>query len=308
MRLIFAGTPAIAVPGLRRLAAEHEVAAVLTSPDAQAGRGRRESAPAVKQAALELGLPVLQPERLDQAARDLVAAYRPDLLVCVAYGSIFGPRFLALFPQGGINMHPSLLPRWRGPSPLSAAILAGDAESGISVQRLALEMDSGDILAQERFALDGSETAASLAEYAAERGAELLSQTVAALAAGAAVARPQEGEPSFCRLVAKEDGLIDWSADAAAVDRLVRACDPWPRAYSFWQGVALYLAETKPLDGPAGPLPGSVLRVDKSNGILVQTGKGLLAVRRLQLQAKKGMDFLSFANGARGFVGSVLGA
>lgn len=311
MRLVFAGTPAIAVPSLRLLAAHHEVVGVLTNPDSAAGRKLQSTPPAVKQAALELGLPVLQPERLDAAARTAVEAWRPDLLVCLAYGFIFGPKFLALFPQGGINLHPSLLPLHRGPSPLSAAILAGDRETGISVQRLALEMDAGDILVQERFALEGRETTASLTEACAGRGAGLLLRAVDGLAAGNLSGQPQDGsKASFCHLISREDARIDWSASAMAIDRQVRAYDPWPRAWTVWQGENLAVLESRPLPDAAtepGTARGTVLRVDKSNGILVQTGKGLLALRRLQLPAKKPLDFQSFVNGARGFAGSVLG-
>jgi methionyl-tRNA formyltransferase len=309
MRLVFAGTPAIAVPTLRLLAERHEVAGVLTNPDAAAGRKLQTSQSAVKQAALELGLPLFQPARLDAEARAVIAALQPELLVCVAYGFIFGPKFLALFPRGGINMHPSLLPLHRGPSPLSAAILAGDAESGISVQQLALEMDAGDILVQERFPLRGDETTAGLTDFAATRGAALVLQAVDQLAAGCAVLQAQDGtRASYCRLIGRDDARIDWTAPAVSIDRQVRAYDPWPRAWSLWNGEALTVLECRPLPGnEPGAVPGTVLRVDKSNGILVQTGDGLLALRRLQLPAKKPLDFQSFANGARGFAGSVLG-
>jgi methionyl-tRNA formyltransferase len=309
MRLVFAGTPAIAVPTLRLLAERHVVAGVLTNPDAAAGRKLQTSQSAVKQSALELGLPLLQPAKLDAEARGAVAALQPELLVCVAFGFIFGPKFLALFPRGGINMHPSLLPLHRGPSPLSAAILAGDAESGISVQRLALEMDAGDILVQERFPLTGGETTGSLTEFAAARGAELVLRAVDQLADGRAAPRAQDpSRASYCRLITRDDARIDWNAPAAKIDRQVRAYDPWPRAWSLWNGEALTVLESRPLPGnEAAAAAGTVLRVDKSNGILVQTGDGLLALCRLQLPAKKPLDFQAFANGARGFVGSVLG-
>ena len=318
MRVLFAGTPAIAVPSLRALAAGHEVVGVLTNPDTAAGRKLQTSQSAVKSAALELGLPVLQPARLDAEARDAVAALRPDILVCVAYGFIFGPKFLALFPQGGVNLHPSLLPRFRGPSPISAAILAGDSETGITVQRLALAMDAGDILVQERFPLSGRETTASLTDYCAEAGAPLVLRALAGLADGSLRGQPQDGsQASFCRLIERQDARIDWQRPALEIDRQVRAFDPWPRAYSEWNGETLTVLESLPLPDvsapagtPAAPaaVPGSVLRVDKSAGILVQTGQGLLALRRLQLPTKKALDYQSFANGVRGFVGSILGA
>ncbi|HTP58355.1 MAG TPA: methionyl-tRNA formyltransferase, partial [Spirochaetia bacterium] len=155
MRILFAGTPPLAVPSLEKLAQDLEVSAVLTAPDSPSGRGRTPCPSAVKQAALTLGIPALTPEKLDQEAIASVKALAPDLLVVVAYGKIFRRSFLDLFPRGGINVHPSLLPLYRGPSPISAAILAGDAETGVTVQKLAMKFDTGDILSQARVPLDG---------------------------------------------------------------------------------------------------------------------------------------------------------
>ncbi len=313
MKVLFAGTPAIAVPSLQAIAVQHQVVGVLTNPDTAAGRKLQTSHSAVKQAALELGLLVLQPEKLDLTAREAVAALGADILVCVAYGFIFGPKFLGLFPLGGINLHPSLLPRHRGPSPLSAAILAGDAESGITVQRLALEMDAGDILVQERFALDGRETTARLTDFAGRQVAGLLLQSLAGLADATLAGKAQNGgQASFCQLIQRQDALIDWGQSADFIDRQVRAYDPWPRAFTTWNGEVLTILESQPVVAgefmnPELAVPGKVLRVDKSKGILVQTGNGLLALRRLQLPAKKALDFQAFANGARGFIGSILG-
>jgi methionyl-tRNA formyltransferase len=314
MRVVFAGTPAIAVPSLLVVAAGHDLVGVLTNPDSAAGRGLQTGQSAVKQAALEHGFPLLQPARLDAGVREAIAALRPDILVCVAYGFIFGPKFLSLFPQGGINLHPSLLPRWRGPSPISAAILAGDSQTGITVQRLALEMDAGDILVQETIGLEGRETTAGLTGQVAGHGAGLVLRALAELADGSAAPRPQDhGQASYCRLITREEARIDWRQPAVAIDRQVRAFDPWPRAHSSWNGQSLTVLESLPCPGPADGAspaspPGTVLRVDKSAGILVQTGLGLLALRRLQLPAKKPLDFQAFLNGARGFVGSTLGA
>jgi methionyl-tRNA formyltransferase len=375
------------------------VVGVLTNPDRTAGRGRELSFSPVKDAALELGLPVMQPEKLDAVFRETVRKLEPELLVAFAYGRIFGPRFLECFPRGGVNLHPSLLPRYRGPSPINAAILNGDTQAGITVQSLALEMDAGDIIMQESFPLTGKETAESLGETAAHRGALLLVQALDRIAAGKESRRPQDpAGVTYCGLLDRDQGKIDWKNSAVHIERMVRAFDPWPGVWTAFHGSALrilaaaalpdeasdagcpharadgapasgaprahrmpeglrardsggaiapatinFLSESdrlrardcsgKPTGFPVGKAedlerkarffaeqkrrpensdeaeitPGKVLGVDTRRGILVQTGEGLLAVGRLQLASKKAMDFAAFLNGAREFVGSVLG-
>jgi methionyl-tRNA formyltransferase len=321
LRVLFAGSPDIAVPALVRVSFEHEVVGVLTNPESAQGRGREiERTPVAEAAAAVLGdrVPVLQPERLGAEAREEVAALRPDILVSYAYGRIFGPKFLALFPKGGVNVHPSLLPRFRGPAPLPSAILARDNLTAISVQRLALEMDAGDILGQELIPLAGTETSEDLAEVAALLGADLLSRVLEDIEAGRERPRPQEGEPVYCSLLRKEDGLIDWSRPVLDIDARIRAFYPWPCAFSFLKGQRLNILEAFPYPGitfAAGPSsldfedaePGTILGLDKSRGIMVQTIDGLLALRRLQVQHKKALPYKEFANGMRDLAGAHLG-
>jgi methionyl-tRNA formyltransferase len=309
MRLLFAGTPGIALPALDTLHREGYIQAVLTSPDAPQGRSRKPVASPVKARALELGLPVLSPERLGQSVRDEIKELQPDLLAVVAYGRIFGPRFLQLFPGGGINLHPSLLPRHRGPAPLPAAILAGDEEWGITVQRIALEMDAGDVLIQERYPCTGHENTTGLTAEAGIRGAAAMLAAVKGIEQGTLTGTPQDhGAATYCGLIRKEDGLIDWSLTAEEIHRRVRAYDPWPGAYSFLEGRKLNVWEAGVLPDP-GELgePGKIRAVDKKEGILVQTGGGLLALRTLQLQGKKRLPWQSFVNGIHGIEGSTLG-
>lgn len=340
MRVLFAGTPEIAVPSLEQLSEQADVVGALTAPDAPSGRRRTPQPSAVKRCAERLGIPVLQPERLNAAAREAVARLNPQLLVCVAYGRIFGPRFLGLFSYGGINLHPSLLPRHRGPAPIPAAILAGDSETGITIQTLALEMDAGDILRQARIALDGTETTGGLTDRLAVEGAPLLGEVVRDIAAGAVAAQPQDHRrATYCRLITAGDGTIDWNEPARMIERMVRAYNPWPGAHTWLDGRRLTIHESSILQ-PAQPAgdevpagdeaqmdgdesagggwtlggeqdgtgrPGLVTAVDKRRGILVQTGDGLLAIRRLQLQSRTAMDWKSFANGYRDVVGTVLG-
>jgi methionyl-tRNA formyltransferase len=311
MRILFAGSPSLAVPSLQRLAREHDVVGVLTCCDRPAGRGGGLEPSPVKLSALALGLHLLQPARLDAAVIDEVKSLDPQLLVVAAFGRIFRKDFLDTFPAGGINLHPSLLPRYRGPSPVSAAILAGDGETGVTVQKLALRFDTGDILAQRPVPLDGSETTGTLTASLAVIGAELLAEVLASAKDGQEpMGTPQEEErASYCRIVGKLDGRIDWTEPARLIERKVRAYDPWPRADTTWNGASLLLLKTAVYPGTftdAGE-PGRVLASDKQHGLLVRTGDGVLAVERLQLQFKKPLDWRSFLNGHPDLVGARLG-
>ncbi len=251
MRILFAGTPEIAVPSLETLAAAHNVAAVLTSPDKVSGRGRKITPPPVKVKAQELGLPVLQPERLGAEARKEASRLNCELLVVFAYGRIFGPKFLALFPRGGINMHPSALPLYRGPSPITEVILRGDRRTALTVQRLALEMDAGDILRSRPYPLTGRETTGSLTADIAIEAAKELKEAVDDLEAGRVEGRPQDSSAAtYCSLVQKNDGIIDWSKTAEEIDRMVRAYNPWPKTRTFWKGEPLVILEAAPVGVP----------------------------------------------------------
>jgi methionyl-tRNA formyltransferase len=257
----------------------------------------------------------LKPENLSAAVRDQVAALKPDLLISFAYGRIFGPRFLGIFPQGGINIHPSLLPRYRGPTPIQAAILAGDQETGITIQTLAQEMDAGDILVQERFPLSGEETAGDLSALVAHKAAALLPDLLMRLTQGMLIGRPQAHEQaSFCSLITKEEGRIDWSWSVAHIAARIRAFTPWPLCWTLHKEQSLpplYILEGKPFTrvepGAQTKPAGTVLGIDKQEGILIQTGEGVLGVTRLQYRTKKALAWRVFLNGARNFIGSSLG-
>lgn len=313
MRILFAGSPSIAAVSLKALA-EHasvdryELTGVLTNPDSPQRRGSKNEPTPVAALAETLGIPALKPEKLDADARSAVSSLKPDLLVSFAYGHIFGPKFLGLFPQGGINIHPSLLPKYRGASPIQAAILNRDRESGISIQRLSLEMDAGDLLAQERFPLTLNETSASLSETVAVMSSELLIKVLRGFLSKTIHETPQSGEVTYCSVLKKEDGLIDWSLSAERIDAQVRAFTPWPLSWTFHNGEKLFILSARPVsrsnsDQPAGTVTGS----DSADGVLIQTGNGLLGVTKLQYQAKKPLEWKSFLNGSRSFLGSCLG-
>ncbi|MCX7654900.1 MAG: methionyl-tRNA formyltransferase [Treponemataceae bacterium] len=341
MRILFASSAPIAIPSLRTLVFEGEgevspssvqrswtVVGVLTNPDSPRGRGGGVSPTEIAFATEEINqqllrqgrapIPILKFEKLDRASRETVAILSPDLLVSFAYGKIFGPKFLSLFPLGGINIHPSLLPRYRGPTPIPAAILHRDRETGITIQRIALEMDAGDILLQESFPLGGRETTESVSTYVAERAPGLLVQVLQDMLTGTLHGVPQDNsQATYCHLIKKEDGKIDWSSSAWDIDARIRAYTPWPLCYTLHKNQLLYVLEAEPLETEEGSVypnkneekagAGFVVGVDKRRGILVQTGEGLLAVRRLQYATKKALDWKSFLNGARDVVGSRLG-
>jgi len=314
VRVLFAGSPALAVPSLLAVAGRHDVVGVLTNPDAPRGRGLERNPTAVAEAARAIpGCVVLSPDRLGPGERAAVAALEPDILAVFAYGRIFGPKFLSLFPEGGVNVHPSLLPKYRGCAPIPFAILDRAGETGVSVQRIALEMDSGDILARLRIPLDGRETCASLTELASREGAALLVRALDEIERGTARGEPQDPAlATYTRMLGKEDADIPWTDPAASIDAMVRAFDPWPVASTTLRGARLSVLEARIADaalsgGTPTAAPGTVLRVDKSLGIVVQTGEGLVALTRLQLHAKKALGFREFANGVRDLAGTVLG-
>ena len=319
MRVLFAGSPEIAVPSLNLLlASEHQLCGVLTNPDRERGRGRKVAFTAVKVALIASGkkIPLFQFPSLDAEAREIVAAVDADILAVYAYGRIFGPKFLSLFPYGGINVHPSLLPKYRGAAPIPWTILSGDQETGISVQQLSLEMDRGDILGRTFLTLQGDETTESLSHWAAREGAKLLVETLDRIEAGTVTPEPQrEEEASWSGKISREDGLIDWKLPAAEIDRRIRAYFPWPRAYTHLDGNELYILEAEPLNEnlpvenvqQADTGAGIVAGVDRKRGILVQTGDGLLAVARLQAKSRKAMDVTSFCNGYGPITGKALG-
>ncbi|MBG0766517.1 MAG: methionyl-tRNA formyltransferase [Spirochaetaceae bacterium] len=313
MRILFAGTAEIAVPSLQALSQHYEIAAVLTSTDKRGARGNALVSPPVKVAAEELGLPVLQFDHLGREARETVSKYTCDTLVCFAYGRLFGPKFLSLFPFEQLNIHPSLLPLLRGPSPIQGAILSQASESGISIQRIASAMDSGDLLLAEQFPLNGDETTGSLSLFVAERAADLAVRALRRLEDGTAVFSPQSGEATYTKLITPEMAELDFSNPAKALHAQIRAMMPWPKARTTYQGQTLLITGVHGTLDEAGEDPsdvhvpvGTVVAKQKKKGIAITTSEGLLWVTRLQLEKRKEMDWQSFLNGNQNFLGSKL--
>ena len=309
MRILFAATGQIAVPTLTALAGKELVGAVLTAPDAPGKRGKGLIPSPVKVEAERLGLPVLQPEHLGSAAREEVGKHECDALVSFCYGKIFGPKFLSLF-SFTCNIHPSALPKYRGPSPLFYAIRNGDRSFAISLQEIALRCDEGRLYLQKEFELDGTETNETLEERVSHLVPELALSVFAS--DGEKKTVEQMGESSWADFIRKEDGLIDFREGAGKLHAQIRATYPWPKAVTSYNGTPLYLCSVSGSvfdidETPCTEAPGTVVCHEKKRGFKIATGLGYLYVDRLQLPTKKEMDSLSFLNGNKGIVGSRLG-
>lgn len=309
MTLVFFGTPDFAVPSLRRLAVDgHEIAAVVTQPDRPAGRGRRPIPSPVNAAAEELGLLIQQPESLRSAeAVAAIAALKPEVIVAVAYGQILRRPVLDIAPKGVLNVHPSLLPRWRGASPVPAAILAGDTETGVTIMLMDTGMDSGPILSQVRAGIDDQDTAGLLLARLAGQGAELLAETVPRWLSGEITPQPQDDSmATTCPLLHKEDGRLDWTLPARDIWRRVRAYNPWPGTLTALDGETLHIWQASPVDRESGEPPGTVIAT--AGGFGVQTGAGVLEVLEAQRSGRRSLSASELLRGMPGLIGKRLGA
>ena len=296
MKIVYAGTPAFAVPALQALvASEHTVCAVYTQPDRPAGRGRKLQASPVKQFALAQAIPVHQPDSLkDRDSQQQLAALQADLMVVVAYGLILPPVVLALPRYGCVNIHASLLPRWRGAAPIQRAILAGDAATGITLMQMDAGLDTGAMLLQKPCAILDSDTAQSLHDRLAPLGAAALMELLPQIATGTLAPRPQdETQACYAKKLSKSEALLDWQCDAAQLQRQVRAFNPWPVAQTFYAGLALRIFAAQTIDETSAALPGSVLRADVA-GIDVATGRSVLRITELQLPGGRIMSAADF--------------
>ena len=317
MAIIFIGTPAFAVPSLQRLVADgHHISAVITQPDRPAGRGRQPRPSAVKLAAESLGLAVLQPESLrDPTTLDHVRALAPQCVVAVAYGQILRKEFLEIPPRGVVNVHPSLLPKYRGASPVPAAILAGDDVTGVTIMLMDAGMDSGPILAQSPYSIDPEDSAGTLSDKLSAFGAALLGETLPRWLRGDITPQPQDASPATTTsLLRKEDGAIDWSRTATEIWRQVRACNPWPGAFTNVDGEPLHIWRAWPLAPLPTAEPGAVVAltpeqrasVPDNPPFAVQTGDGLLAVREAQRPGRRSLPAVELLRGMPALIGKRL--
>jgi methionyl-tRNA formyltransferase len=310
VRTVFFGTPELAVPSVAALhAAGHEIAAVVTQPDRAQGRSKTPVAPPVKAWAEAHGVAVCQPERLNDGTFEAwLRAQAPEVCTVAAYGRLLKQPILDIPPLGWLNVHPSLLPRWRGPSPIQTAILSGDAETGVSIMRMILEMDAGAVVSQERTAIGPEETAGQLSDRLAALGARMLVAAVARLAAEGLAETPQDPAlVTHCRLFRKEDGALDWRRPAEELARLVRAAHPWPVAFTTLGDAPLRVHRAAVRAEAAGAAPGEVIAADGS-GLWVATGSGALGLLEVQAPGKRALPAGDFLRGRAVQPGTRLGA
>jgi len=305
------GSPEFAVPSLRALAARHEVALVVSQPDKPAGRGGKLAAPAVKQAALELGLPVIQPRSARTGElQGALAGTGAELAVVVAYGKILPPAVLEALPRGCLNVHGSILPRYRGAAPVQWAVIHGEAETGVTIMQLDEGMDTGPTLLERRVAVDPDETAGELLARLGPIGAEALLAAIDSLAAGTLRPAPQDhARATHAPMLTKADGAIDFAQPAAAVAARIRGVDPWPGAYAELRGqpVKLFRARAEPAGAGAGAAgaPGARVAIDAA-GARVACGEGTVVIRELQAAGRKRLTAAQFAAGRGISAGDVL--
>ena len=297
MRIVFAGTPEFAVPALRLLLrSNHEIAAVYTQPDRPAGRGRRLQAGPVKVLAESAGIPVRQP--LNFKNQDEIAQLRdlkPDLMVVVAYGLILPQAVLAIPKFGCINIHASLLPRWRGAAPIQRALMAGDKSTGITIMHIAQKLDAGDMLHKEECRIEAHETAGELHNKLAELGAKGLSKVLAGIESGELHPEAQEENlVTYAAKLSKEEAELDWTRPAEELDRQIRGLNPWPVAQTLFQGQTLRIWRAEPVPAEKDCAPGTIIRAQKNFN--VATGNGWLRLLEVQLPSGKRLPSQAFLN------------
>lgn len=313
LRVLFLGTPAFACPALAAVhKAGHTVVAAVCQPDKPAGRGQQLTAPPIKPLAESLGIPVLQPRRIRRP--EVVAELRalaPDVIVTAAFGQILSADVLAVPRLGALNVHASLLPRWRGAAPIHRAVLAGDPDTGITIMWMDEGLDTGDMMLRRPVPIGALDTTGSVHDRLAALGGELIVQALGLVEKGTAPRVPQDhSQATYAHKLTRADEWLDWSQPAAALARQVRGLHPWPVAYTDWNGGTLKVWQAVPWEGKlpgAGGVPGAVVGVERGRGPLVATGDGVLLLTELQPEGKRRMDGVAFLAGHKLEPGTRLG-
>lgn len=312
MRVVFMGTPDFSVGTLKALVeAGHEVVGVVSQPDKPKGRGKAMQPTPVKEAALELGLPVWQPKKVrDPEFLQVLEELHPEAIVVVAFGQIIPDSILNLAPLGCINVHASLLPKYRGAAPIQWAVIDGEKESGVTIMKMDAGLDTGDMISKVIVPITKEETGGSLFDKLSEAGAKLLVETLPSLADGTAVfeKQPEESTTAYAAMIQKSLGSMDWNRPAVELERLVRGLNPWPSAYTKMNGKTLKIWKAEVLESAEGAdaVPGTVVQAGKE-GLFVQTGEGVLNIQELQLEGKKRMETSAFLRGYEVEEGKILG-
>ena len=307
--VVFMGTPDFAVPVLKTLIESQNVVGVVTQPDRPAGRGKQLRPSPIKLTAQAANIPVYQPKSLrsEEAAQPL-RDWQPDIIVVAAFGQILRPHVLNLPPHGCLNIHASLLPRWRGASPIQHAILAGDVETGICLMQMDVGLDTGPVYACMPTPISPTETAASLHDRLADLGANLLTVHLDNIVSGKLTPTPQDdGKSTYAPMISKEDGRLNWQQTSAEIDRRIRAMTPWPGAFTSWQGEMLKIKVASVANGRFSTgKPGQLVAYEE--GAAVLTADGALVLEEIQLAGKRATAVPDFLRGYDNFIGSTLGA
>ncbi len=308
MRVVFMGTPDFAVPTLEALIENHEVVGVVTQPDKRKGRGKAMAFSPVKEKALEHEIPVYQPVKVrEEAFIEILRGLNPEVIVVAAFGQILSKEILDMPKYGCVNIHASLLPKYRGAAPINWAIINGEKETGVTIMQMNEGVDTGDMLSHVVVPIAPKETAESLFDKLAKAGAELIVETLPKLEAGEIIPVPQdESQSSHVKMMNKSLGKIDWNQDAVVIERLVRGLNSWPSAYTYYQGKSVKLWDCDVVEAAAKAVPGTIIAVAKDS-FDVATGNGALRVLELQLEGKKRMDTKSFLLGNQWKTGMQLG-
>lgn len=299
MKVVFMGTPDFAVGTLEEIiSAGHEVVLVVTQPDKPKGRGKGVQFPPVKQCALAHGIEVFQPVKVKEDQNsEYIKKFKPDIMVVAAFGQILPQSLLELPEYGCINVHASLLPKYRGAAPIQWAVINGEQVTGVTIQRMAMGIDTGDIISKCEVRIAEDETGGSLFDKLAKAGAELCVETMDMLKNGTAEFIPQDHEAAtHTSMITKELGDMDWNRPAAELERLIRGLNPWPSAYTRLKNKTLKIWKAAVLDEESGKQPGTVVRLEK-DGLIVQTKQGCLKLLEVQLEGKKRMDAGAFLRG-----------
>lgn len=304
-KILFMGSPDFSLPTLEALDDHFQVIGVVTQPDRKSGRGRSVSPPPVKKFALKLGLPVYQPTSLDQPDfLKQLSELEPELIVVAAYGQILNQTVLSLPEKGCLNVHASLLPRWRGASPINAAILYGDSRSGVTIMKMDAGLDTGPILAQRSTPITDQDTAGTLFNRLARMGADLLVETLPAYLRGEIKPRPQDdSRATYAPLLSRSDGELDFNHSAQQLDRQVRAFHPWPGSFTFWENQRLIVHQARAVNVTS---PGAGVLITYEGYPAVGTGKGILVLEEIQPAGKKPMAGDAFLRGAQDWESSSL--
>lgn len=308
MKIIFMGTPDFSVPTLEQLVKHHEVIAVVTQPDKPKGRGKAMAFPPVKKAANAHGIRVYQPKKVrDEEFVQVLKELNPDVIVVVAFGQILPEEILNLPKYGCINIHASLLPKYRGAAPMQWAIIDGEKETGVTTMYMAKGLDTGDMLDKAIVPIEEKETGETLHDKLSVTGGKLILKTLEKIEAGEAVRIPQDDTLScYAKMLTKELGKICWQEEAVKIERLIRGLNSWPSAYTFLKGKTLKIWDADVVEEESGLLPGTIVKTDKSS-VTVQTGKRMLKIKEVQLQGKKRMPVSAFLLGCPLKSGEALG-